>query len=754
MDDLLRWGQKRVEGAAAVIDGIFGGEEKILTFKPREGEDEPTKFKFTEPVPFDIKMGDHDPLTYKSHDNFKSRMYLGLVDDNPQREYASKTPHCLSMKVGDIIRFMHHCMEGGNEHIYSEAKRDIYCIEDPPPDAPKDKMNWYKFNQTFTENYSRPMGKSISLCFNPNDPGARKDCDIMFSYTYQSNPEEFLNTIEAMVKFKTIREIDWAFLCSFANFQCNKYSLRKGNPNLRKNLIKEGEIHLYRNDKRAPSVTDQVKDNPFKLIVPKVKKFFVVHTKSSELYQRLWCCYELAMAATQLANNPKSYSVYLVASDDYVHEVFKAMDILNRHISNLSEDQQIESSTMTMDERINKFFQPKDQEALKILRSIKTSEAQCSSEEDKKMLTKYINEMRCDNPVQGGPELRGSEVCDLIVNTLRGRLMNNIYTKGKGKNLSFNIPKDMRQIELKINEGKTRMIDRLFHVENSLDPLVGAGVETLVKSKFPQEPQKRVKVDLESGSYVFLLYSFHDPARSGGGEISEYNLWIWENMVTSMTNFGIVKIQELESIQNELSNTLKRKVALQFGFDAAYGGKLFYVWGPDLREDEGVIHQANFGKGMTAMFRKFAGYVLPTVVHPLRKVLGPWVRYGDLAGMESINLRSDLQGEKNRSSAYTARALEGIQNSLYQAQDALYHAQDAYDNSVNELVERANQQVAIIENQETRIAELEEEVRTMLTPSYTSRRVRNTSSRRVRNSTGSTPHVVNRNLAQDEPIWC
>mmetsp|Transcript_19586 Transcript_19586/g.29462 ORF Transcript_19586/g.29462 Transcript_19586/m.29462 type:complete len:167 (+) Transcript_19586:642-1142(+) len=164
-------------------------------------------------------------------------------------------PQKFSMKIQDLLGFLAWCngdaeellskkmitdetiaeMCRKNKDVYAASKLDFFH---PGICRNGNRMSWYKFNNTFTCNYTRTMAKGVALCFNTNtnpDPEQAEDAKCMISYAYDTDPDELRSTLKSLVDSKweskdlgrgyfgqILKEEDSIFFCSFANYQVNR----------------------------------------------------------------------------------------------------------------------------------------------------------------------------------------------------------------------------------------------------------------------------------------------------------------------------------------------------------------------------------------------------------------------------------------------------------------------------------------------------------------------------------------------------
>lgn len=222
------------------------------------------KFLYEEPVPAGVKefantgKGKSCPL-------FRSSPFDGEKAANPQHGGSgdSYNPEKFSVTIEDLLNFMAWCngdyddlkncgyaitnetsetalkaMCETNKEVYELAKKDFFY---PEFRHNKNNMTWYKFNNTFTCNYTRAYGKGVSLCFAENDFTAANigtsgnTATCMVSYAYNSDPQELRDTLKGIAYWEKSEKLekdgffgqilnpkDYVFFCSFGNYQANR----------------------------------------------------------------------------------------------------------------------------------------------------------------------------------------------------------------------------------------------------------------------------------------------------------------------------------------------------------------------------------------------------------------------------------------------------------------------------------------------------------------------------------------------------
>jgi len=248
---------------------------------------------------------------------------------NPHKK-ANTNPEQFWIKASDLIAMLEETMGlaaptrlAENRHDdWKEAAKELYgeaALDKYYPDFPdnRDTMTWYKFNRTYSENLTRYMGKGISFCYNPGvktlkDLDGVKPATCMISYMYDSDPSEVREVLVKLIADGIITGNDKVFFCSFANYQVNNEKFN--NTDL--------------GNKKAPTVDEQVNDNPFEKIANRVQKFIILHTGGNkDIYSRKWCNYELTRALKAIENPEKK--IYMTGSSVYHAKVRAALIYFN-----------------------------------------------------------------------------------------------------------------------------------------------------------------------------------------------------------------------------------------------------------------------------------------------------------------------------------------------------------------------------------------------------------------------------------------
>lgn len=445
------------------------------------------EYFFEEPVPAGVKefvaAAEEDgtvpcPL-------FHAEPYTGLPTGNPHT-LSGEIPENFSMKIRDLLGFVAWCNGDSDELIgkgiikkedtklieMCQKNRDVYKASKldffhPGICRNTNKMSWYKFNNTFTCNYTRTMAKGVALCFSNHDnPRGGEKATCMISYAYDTDPAELRSTLKTLCDprwefmdlkkqgfFGQVLKLDDSiFFCSFANYQANRKIQYKGND------FVDMKIDKLKNESGL-SVGDQVKGDPFSKVIGAIDKLIVLHTADGQdIYGRKWCCYEFVHAMRALKERTKDYQdglnkvpkeikkppfkFYMTGSKEYYKVVKAALKQLKELSEGLysrlmhSKIGEVENPTMTsadfgkacVDELkiatwegevlVAKEDQYKD--IIKFLKPASSKDSKCA-DTDAEKLNKGIAEISLESGE------KSFDAVDVVLNQMRRRYFNKIF---------------------------------------------------------------------------------------------------------------------------------------------------------------------------------------------------------------------------------------------------------------------------------------------------------------------------------------
>eukprot|EP00928_Gymnodinium_smaydae_P046647 TRINITY_DN31090_c0_g1_i1.p1 TRINITY_DN31090_c0_g1~~TRINITY_DN31090_c0_g1_i1.p1 ORF type:complete len:370 (+),score=40.98 TRINITY_DN31090_c0_g1_i1:69-1178(+) len=139
-------------------------------------------------------------------------------------------------------------------------------------------MNMHDFINTFVKPWTRGCGCSYSLLVNAQNPLTAK---LMVSHTWGEDVEQFTDSLVLWCSTHHISLDTPVWVCSLGLYQCD--------------------------DGVGPSIADQIQVEPFLKIIEsddvrlpredlKPHGMVVAHTLTEDLYERLWCVYEMDAA--------------------------------------------------------------------------------------------------------------------------------------------------------------------------------------------------------------------------------------------------------------------------------------------------------------------------------------------------------------------------------------------------------------------------------------------------------------------------
>jgi len=155
---------------------------------------------------------------------------------------------------------------------YEEIQRDGKVAK------PKGYVNGYQFNEHFVKPWTAGTGCSVALLMNMHP----RTAELMLSHSWAEDMLEVLSALRAVPSDKSI----WFCIC--ANYQAE--------------------------DGAGPSIEEQLAKRPFEQVIKSVNEMGVIHTTRGEVYDRLWCVYEIDVAVrNKVALRPLYSSRYLLS---------------------------------------------------------------------------------------------------------------------------------------------------------------------------------------------------------------------------------------------------------------------------------------------------------------------------------------------------------------------------------------------------------------------------------------------------------
>eukprot|EP00933_Yihiella_yeosuensis_P078799 TRINITY_DN9068_c0_g1_i1.p1 TRINITY_DN9068_c0_g1~~TRINITY_DN9068_c0_g1_i1.p1 ORF type:complete len:659 (+),score=155.60 TRINITY_DN9068_c0_g1_i1:149-2125(+) len=130
-------------------------------------------------------------------------------------------------------------------------------------------VNGYEICEDFVKPYTRGTGSGVSLTLNEEMP---LRADVMLSHSWAESMDEVQVALLSLPGLKTETAL---WFCIFANYQCGG---------------EEGDV--------GPTIQEQLEQDPFGRVIRQksLMGMVVIQTSTAEVYERLWCVYEIAEA--------------------------------------------------------------------------------------------------------------------------------------------------------------------------------------------------------------------------------------------------------------------------------------------------------------------------------------------------------------------------------------------------------------------------------------------------------------------------
>jgi len=162
--------------------------------------------------------------------------------------------------------------------------------------------NLYDLNKNFVKPWTRGTGTSVALRMNQDSPLRAR---LMLSHSWAEDVDECGQALESYLAHAKLASDVPVWFCLYSNYQPGS---DVGDP--------------------GPTIQEQLEMDPFGSVIQCVGQdlghgLIVVHTSTAELYDRLWCVYEIAVALNA------GISTVPVCSDPYLRASRgKLLDIL------------------------------------------------------------------------------------------------------------------------------------------------------------------------------------------------------------------------------------------------------------------------------------------------------------------------------------------------------------------------------------------------------------------------------------------
>ncbi|CAE8672439.1 unnamed protein product [Polarella glacialis] len=132
-------------------------------------------------------------------------------------------------------------------------------------------VNGYELCDHFVKPYTRGSGSGVALCLNAKLP---LQSQVMLSHCWGESLEEVR---VALLSLEGLAPDTSLWFCILANYQCGDEA---------------GDV--------GPTLQEQLDQDPFGRVIrlPTLRAMAVIQTSTAEVYERLWCVYEIAEAVT------------------------------------------------------------------------------------------------------------------------------------------------------------------------------------------------------------------------------------------------------------------------------------------------------------------------------------------------------------------------------------------------------------------------------------------------------------------------
>lgn len=159
-----------------------------------------------------------------------------------------------------FYQFINHCKHSSKWKELSET---------PGFGGKLGHVNGYEICEEFVKPYTRGSGSSVALSLNPETP---LQAQVMLSHSWQESMEEVQ---VALLSLGGLKADTTLWFCIFANYQTGDEA---------------GDV--------GPTISEQLAQDPFGKVIrqPTLLGMCVVQTSVAEVYDRLWCVYEISEA--------------------------------------------------------------------------------------------------------------------------------------------------------------------------------------------------------------------------------------------------------------------------------------------------------------------------------------------------------------------------------------------------------------------------------------------------------------------------
>jgi len=165
-----------------------------------------------------------------------------------------------------------------------------------PPGQPKKVkgyVNGHELNEHFVKPWTKGTGAGVALCMNQAAP---KSADLMVSHSWNENIEELEEAVQVHLAGRGLGHSTAIWFCIFGLYQPN--------------------------DLPAITVSKQCeyKPPPFEQAIAassKKKGMVLAHTSQDDMYDRIWCCYELFIAQSKKSEGGYECKCFMGSSTHY-----------------------------------------------------------------------------------------------------------------------------------------------------------------------------------------------------------------------------------------------------------------------------------------------------------------------------------------------------------------------------------------------------------------------------------------------------
>lgn len=182
----------------------------------------------------------------------------------------------------------------------------------------KGHTNAYDVVSGCVKPWTRNTGCSIALRMNPDAP---KSAELMVSHAWAECMDQCSEALQGFCARRNLSQSTVIWFCAFAQYQTGD---EDGDP--------------------GPTLAEQLAQDPFGSVILKVHAglgMVVVQTSTAEVYSRLWCVYEIAVALSSGAQIGMAYSKDALLSRSGTFESMLRAKTSDARCSNASDEDMI-----------------------------------------------------------------------------------------------------------------------------------------------------------------------------------------------------------------------------------------------------------------------------------------------------------------------------------------------------------------------------------------------------------------------------